>query len=421
MSSPVEQASLHGRAVGLLVLIGLITCVFGSTAAEETKTTNRWRYVVPADEPQIPYPVSRAILVSDEKPEDFLERVEYRGTRRRYAQLRYGSRDSVRVTLVVDELPSGEADLYVDTRRTRSIAARDRVEGKGDRWQFPLDVAIVGDDTVVETHRREVLVQRGAAGRVLAVATLGWMQGTVSLGDRRVTARRVDGNADGYFAGLEDRLWIDRNGDGTWDPFTEQFLFAPTLRVGSERYALRSDELGHRLAMERLEGTGTVRLTLNHEDSKTPGIEMAAMLIGRDGTAVPVSGLGRPVEVPIGEYRLNTLFIILPAGDGGRRWCYLFSKDRQREAVWYEVAKGETLALDPLGTLELTIEIEGNPAACKPGERLTIFPLLHTRDGLLINTCYRGSEHTQANQPKATVSLKSPNGIEFDSYQSGFF
>ena len=50
----------------------------------------------------------------------------------------------------------------------------------------------------------------------------------------------------------QDRLWIDLNGDGRFDPAAEQFLFATVLNLDGSRYVVRSDELGTRLAIEPL-------------------------------------------------------------------------------------------------------------------------------------------------------------------------
>ena len=71
----------------------------------------------------------RALVLGREKPEDLVEKVAYRGdpSRRRYAQIRFGSAGSIRVTVVLDEVAPGDVDLYVDSDRTRRIDDRDRV------------------------------------------------------------------------------------------------------------------------------------------------------------------------------------------------------------------------------------------------------------------------------------------------------
>jgi hypothetical protein len=373
-----------------------------------------WKYVVPAaDDPaaRTIYSVAQALFLSSTKPEDLHdEDAPYRGKLRRYAQLRYGSPNSIRVSCVIDELDDGTADLYVDANRNRTIEKRDQVAGAGPDWEIPLDAAIPHDNEV-DLHRRRVSIHRGATGRTLAVATLGFMEGALTLGDKTVAARRVDGDANGSFADAADRLWIDRNADGIWDPFTEQFAFATILRIGGERYSARSDTLGERLTLEPLAGSGAVRLVLpadpkGNNVEGADGMTVAVTLVGRDSTAVLISGLDKPMEVPNGEYQLQIVALSLPGKEDPRRWNFEFSADSSRQRPWREVKTGARLDLDPIGTLELAIDVEGNKANCKPGETLTVLPRLYTGDGLLINACYRGTESAdERSHSKCTVTL----------------
>src|SRR5689334_16027905 len=161
-----------------------------------------WNYVVPAaNDPAAGkiHPAAQAFFLSTTKPDDLRdEDAPYRGQRRRYAQLRYGSPNSTRVSCVIDELEDGTADLYVDANRNRTIEKRDKVAGAGPDWEIPLDAAIPHDNEV-DLHRRRVSIHRGATGRTLAVATMGFMDGTIALGGKTFAARRVDGDANGSF------------------------------------------------------------------------------------------------------------------------------------------------------------------------------------------------------------------------------
>src|SRR5690349_21702518 len=81
--------------------------------------TSGWRFVLPAAGDAFEHAPFRALVLDREKPEDLLEKAAYRGdpARRRYAQIRFGSPGSIRVTVVLDEVRPGEADLYVDADR----------------------------------------------------------------------------------------------------------------------------------------------------------------------------------------------------------------------------------------------------------------------------------------------------------------
>jgi hypothetical protein len=175
--------------------------------------------------------------------------------------------------------------------------------------------------------------------------------------------------------------------------------------VGGERFAARSDTLGARLTLEPLAGSGSVRLVLP-ANIAVEGMTVAVTLVGRDGTAVLVAGAGRPADVPMGEYQLQIVSLSLPGKDDPRRWNFDFSADASRQRPWREVKTGAMLELDPIGALELAIDVEGNKTVCKPGDSLTILPRLYTGDGLLINACYRGTESAdERNHSKCSVVL----------------
>jgi hypothetical protein len=78
----------------------------------------------------------RSISLSEDRPEDLTEEVDYRGSLQRYAQLRYGSENSRRVVLVVDELDAGEFQLFVDADRDRRITSGEMVVGQGRARTF---------------------------------------------------------------------------------------------------------------------------------------------------------------------------------------------------------------------------------------------------------------------------------------------
>ena len=365
-------------------------------------------------------------MLGREKPEDLVEKAAYRGdpARRRYAQVRFGSAGSIRVTVVLDEVGPGEADLYVDADRNRRIDDRDRVtaaaaEGSPRRRPSRAGLAIAarrgdGREGRDEKVPRAVVFRLGASGRTLGYAAAGYLEGTVELGGpdagpagktRRVAARRVDGDGNGQVADPQDRLWIDLDGDGRFDPAAEQFLFATVLNLDGARYVVRSDELGSRLTVEPLIGVGTLRLAWKGGKAANPdaasssgsSIELHATALGRDGSVFGLSST-EPASVPIGEYRLGTVTIALDDPRGGERWSFIFSDNGARgEPRWYKVEKGGSVAIDPIGTplfeIDLRDEASKRP---RPGDDVNLQPLLYTGDGLLITVAYRGSPASPA-------------------------
>jgi hypothetical protein len=232
----------------------------------------------------------------------------------------------------------------------------------------------------------------------------------------------MDGDGNGLFTDLQDRIWIDLNDDGQWDSLSEQFLFAPILPIGDVRYALRSDPFGQRLTVEPLLGSGTVRLALARRQGLPEAVELAATLIGRDGSAVGLSGARPEANVPIGEYRLGTVTCAFEDSQGGPRWNFVFSDiERRGQDRWYKVEKGRTATIDPIGALELKTGAEGIKPV-RPGDDLKVQPQLYTGDGLLIVTCYRGASANPASDsgPVATIALATADGRTLGTVHSGF-
>ena len=223
-----------------------------------------------------------------------------------------------RVTIVLDEIGGGAADLYVDANRNRRIEATDRAPGENRTWRLPLDLAIVLGETT-RYERRAAIFRLGATGITFSHAAAGYLEGKVSFAGHRHAVRRMDGDGNGLFTDSSDRLWIDLNDDGQWDSSSEEFLFASILTIGDARYAVRSDPFGQRLSVEPLKGSGTVRLALANRPGLPAAVELTATLIGRDGSAVGLSGERAQATVPIGEYRLGTVTCAVEDTHGGPR------------------------------------------------------------------------------------------------------
>jgi hypothetical protein len=381
------------------------------------------RFVLPAAGDPFEHPPFRALVLSREKPEDLTEKVAYRGTGRRYAQLRFGSPGSIRVSVVLDEIGPGDVELFVDANRDRKIDDRDRVKSETGRtgheriWRLPLDVAMV-EGEVTRTTRREVVLRLGASGRTLSYAAAGYLEGTVTLDGRACAFRRTDGDGNGLLTDAQDRLWIDLNRDGHWDPSSEQFLYATVLSLGGGRYVVRSDPLGSRLSLEPLVGTGTVQLALKSGKAA----DLHATLVGRDGSAFGLTG-SEPATVPVGDYRLSTVTVGFADPQGGQSWSFIFSDNGSRgDPKWYAVAKDQQVAIDPIGPLDMQLNLTDKVRAVKTGEDVSIQPLLYTGDGLLINVAYRGTPISPAAQESigAITTLASTDGQTLGSAHSGF-
>jgi hypothetical protein len=287
-----------------------------------------WRYVVPKPGEPFDHPPMRAIALSATRPPELKERVRYRG-KPRYTQLHYGRGRAAPVTVVVDEAGPGDVDLYLDADRDNEITKGDRVAGEKLAWRADLNAVLtVGEDT--KPYPRAAALRYNRITRTLAVATRGYFEGKAKLNGKEVRVRRADGDANGLFADPQDRVWIDADGDGAW----EEFLFAPILRVGEQRVALRADAWGEKLELAPLSGTGTLKLSLPASLKAEKVREVAVTLQSRDGVVATVRQAGGEAVVPAGDYRVSSLLLTVDDPAGGPTWGYVFTDNGGKGHKW---------------------------------------------------------------------------------------
>jgi hypothetical protein len=383
-----------------------------------------WRYVVPPEGEAFHAPLESPLLLSDAVPEGLEVHVQAQGPGFAFAQIRYGDPGSPRVAIALDRPKEGGLVLYVDANNDRALEPEERLEGHGPSWELSLS-AWAEDGKQVERVPHRVSIRVGRTGLLLGYATLGYLEGEVEIGGKPRAARRVDADGNGFFTDARDRLWIDLDGDGRWSAFDEQFLYAPVLRLGDTRYALHSDRLGRALGVEKIEGVGHVRFRLPAADG-TPRkdvLGLQATLIGKDGSSVGVRGHDEPVEAPIGEYRIGALALSLAAPGGAEPWTYVFSEPGGRETLaWHALARDGELVLDPIGKLDFRVEVKSDEPRPKPGDALSARIWLFSGDGLLINSCYRGTSDGawRGTGPRAFCRLLGSSGAVLEQADSGF-
>ena len=387
----------------------------------------------------------RALVLAREKPEELVELAAYRGekSRRRYARIRFGSPSSTRVTIVLDETPDGNVDFYADADRNLRIDDRDRASAiagaapaaRGARiWRLPLEIALVENESV-RTIPRTVVFRLGASGQTLGYATAGHLEGTVALGRKKaasddkkhqrvMAARRVDGDGNGCLADAQDRLFIDLNGDGRFDAGAEQFLFNTVLTLQGSRYVVRSDQLGNRLAIDPLEGTGTLQLAFKARNNaaSVKVVEMRATAIGRDGSVFALSGI-EPATVPAGDYRLSNLTLSLDDAKSGQVWSFVFSDGLwSGPPHWYKVEKDAAVTIDPVGKPAFELRRFDSNKVDRPGDDVVVQPALYTGDGLLIIVAYCGAPVSPSTQELlgARIALVKTDSETVATAHSGF-
>ena len=389
----------------ILFLLGLGILSVPSPGAESV-----WTYVVPSEGQQLGLPSWQILPMSESCPADVSVQVAYQGQRQSYCQIRYGQSKLARVAMVLDHADNGEITLYVDVNRDRKIEPEERQTSADGLWQVELSVATDSPDKRLLACRFSQILGS------LSASTQGYLEGKAAIGAQFIAARRVDADANGQFADLADRIWLDLNADGKWDAVNEQFTVRPILTLPSGRYAVAADRLGRSLVFKKVEGTGRLVLAPTMRDKDASIQSITASLIGKDGGAFALRGSGSELSIPVGQYRVYSLVVVARSGKPGQAWTYVFNYEGGRSFRWFDVKRDSRLEINPLDQLELVAE--GLAETCQPGQTLPVKPVVFTGDGLRMNACTSSSTGQDATQ--AYVHLLNAKGKPLASQSSGF-
>jgi hypothetical protein len=261
-----------------------------------------------------------------------------------------------------------------------------------------------------------MLRKRGTAR--LAYAVRGYTSGRVTVGGQAMAAALTDGDADGCFDGAgADRIWLDLDGSGTFDALTEQYPLGTAVAHGGTTYLLRPrpDGLGVQVR-ERPAETGTLVVRVG----RLPGsevVELAAQCVSEFGELVVVRAADKPMAVPAGKYRVESVRLRLSDADG-KVWRYTFASG-ERSKFPVEVAKGQETVQDLLAGLKASVSADA-AAGVVPGGSVMVQPDV-TAGHLYLTMCEVGDRHAEyGRQVHAELKLTEPGSVVLDRAESGF-
>lgn len=332
------------------------------------------------------------------------------GGERHYSLLRLGPDPDTALDIAWSPESSS---LWIDADRDRTFAPDERLVVKPGTSQT-VSVTIPGANPPLRT----LLFRPGLLGGAPRYCVRGAMSGSLLLGTRAYPALLLDGDADGAFdAPSLDRVCLDLDEDGHFDPVSEQFPLGTPVRLGSTSYTVSSDPWARSVsAHERDTRLGRILLTLGGPAWEARVLHFSANLVSRTGELVSVSELDTPTEAHVGLYRVVNWSLEL-ADNSGRIWQYEFLG-----------SSPESLEVTPNGEARISLldGLDFNVNATlltdiHPGDDVYTTPHLDLGSGLYLSRCSSRLANAVRGQDRtALIDLKSPSGARLDRAVSGF-
>jgi hypothetical protein len=306
--------------------------------------------------------------------------------------------------------------LWIDADGDERLKPDERFLVKGDRLEVPIRAAFEYEQGV-QREPRTVILRRSALGG-WQYAARGYRQGRLVVGPREHAAILIDGNANGRFddAG-EDRIWIDQDDDGRFDPFLERFPLGRTMRVGDEVYAIRADRGGAQVrAQPRSKDRGVLRLALGVEGAKVRSF--GASLVSDIGELVRLEALDEPHSLPVGAYRFASLQLELEKADENC-WRYTFSGLREYAI---DIVKDGVTRLSLPGDLRFEMTVQKRPSRSMLYDEMNVTPRITSALGVYLTNCSvgRSARRIRWRSHEATIAVLSDAGGAFFDVRSGF-
>jgi hypothetical protein len=277
----------------------------------------------------------------------------------------------------------------------------------------PLEAMVAVPFGAGPQQMRTLMIRKRGDG--LAWAVRGYTAGSVTINGRAVAALLTDGDGDGCFDGAgADRVWLDLDGDGRFDPLSEQFPLGTAIQAGGTALLIlpQSDGLGVRVR-ERPNETGTLAVRIG---TSAPVLELTAEYVSEFGELVAVGEAGRPVTLPVGKYRVRSVQLRL-AGADDRVWLYTFASGGGPCDV--VVSRGQQTAHEPVAGLKLSLTHDAETGVA-PGESVTTQPDV-TAGELYLTKCVLGTRFAASGREvTAAITLTGPGGVALDRAFSGF-
>ena len=294
--------------------------------------------------------------------------------------------DTALVIVWVPNAPGGP-ELWLDANGDGKLTEDEHHVLSGRELALPATITIQLDPKPKKVQRT-LIFRRSALGDGLRYTVRGYMQGHVSLHGKPYVTLLIDGNANGCFDSVgQDRVWIDLNQDGRFDPLTEQFPLGRPLTLNGETYVVRSDAAAAAVVANlRTAGQGKLRLKLAKKPAAAA--KVSAELVSDLGELVCIDKLDAAIPIPYGEYRLSSLKLEVPDAKE-QTWTYYFFSDRTKR---YNVATGKETTLALLEQIAMDVSVGMDKGKVLPGQTIDIRPKLTADRSLYLSSCMIGKD-----------------------------
>jgi len=327
----------------------------------------------------------------------------------KYFWFQYGDESSRAICLKFSQdLPN---QIQVDVNRNQKLSDKEIFKNDGDSEWF-IDLKSEFGQMRSRTSKQRVRIRRDATSSSWHLATAGTRQGKVNFNDLLCDAMIEDKNGNGLWFDSEDRLFVDFDGNGKISRISERIPAQGVRKIGGKIYGIIGNASGKTVGLSEVTGTGFLIPKLELLDPAAKVTSIIGELGSNAGIGISIDSLDAPIEVPVGDWHVESLQCEITGDDGIHQ--FTFARSGSKELV--TINDSNKKDVDLIGQLTLTAGVSTQIE----NEKLTLIltPSLTTTSGCYLVASKTGKRLANNDNRLIAYSRSPQQDLEVGS--SGF-
>ena len=321
---------------------------------------------------------------------------------------RYGDAASRAVCIKFN--PNQPSKLFIDVDRSQKFLAKEIFESDdGEVWFADLTAE---HGSFEQTSKQRVRIRFDKESSKWSVATAGIRTGKVSFNGELRDAKLEDRNANGLWFDPEDRLFVDFDGNGKISRLTERIPAQGMRKIRGRVYGIAGSVSGESVSLAEVTGSGFLVPTIQLFDEDATVTSVSGQLGSNTGMGISIESIDEPVEVPVGDWRVDHLRVEVTSEEGV--FVFMFSSKSIGDMV--SIGDDDKKEFELLGELKLSSDV--SVVRKKAESTLILTPEVTSASGCYLIGSTKGKQ--SANNENRLLAFSSSPQRELKAGSSGF-
>lgn len=307
--------------------------------------------------------------------------------------------------------PDDASRIYVDVNRNQKFSDTEAFKSSEPGIWF-VELSAEYGPQWDRTAKQRVRIRHDKSSSKWYLSTAGIRQGKANFGGELRDAKLEDKNANGLWFDPEDRLFVDFDGNGKISRLTERIPAQGMRKIRGKVYGIAGSVSGESVRLAEVTGSGFLVPSIQLLDENAKVTSISGQLGSSSGIGIPIKSIDAPVEVPVGDWRIDSLQFEVTSEEGVFKFA--FSSHQTDKTV--SIADEDEKEIELLGELKLSSGVALQKKSAN--SMLTLTPTLTSASGCYLIGSRKGKQ--SANSENRLFAYSNSPQRELETGSSGF-